>query len=305
MDALPSVSVIVATWRRAEPLALVLEDLARQAGVRTEVVVVDQNDPPMEEAVYGRFRESGHGLQVLTRAPGVVAARNAGAAISSGDVVVFIDDDVRIDDGHFLEKHARNYLDAGLAGVCGQELSPPDFRASQVEAPVFGDAFEEAMFFPRASSARREVFHLVTCNCSIRRTAWEQVGGLDMLYAGNSYGDDYDLALRMRAAGLRLVFDPEPSVRHTHAPMGGLRLADPRNSFTEAEKYVSLWRFFFRHVPRRWRRWYLHNAILRKSLLLRRNAMRPWRWPAIVAGLAISWAQARAADQRERARASA
>ena len=294
---LPSVSVIVATWRREEALALVLGDLARQVGVEAEVVVVDQNDPPMREAVYARFRESGHGLRVLHREPGVVAARNAGAAVSKGVVVVFIDDDVRIDDGHFLARHARNYLDAGLAGVCGQELSPPDYRASAVKAPVFADAFEEAMFFPRASSERREVFHLVTCNCSIRRTAWEQVGGLDMLYAGNSYGDDYDLALRMRAAGLRLVFDPGPSVRHTHAPMGGLRLADPRNSFTEAEKYVSLWRFFFRHVPPGWRGWYLHNAILRKSLLLRRNAMRPWRWPAIVAGLVLSCAQARAAER--------
>jgi GT2 family glycosyltransferase len=117
--------------------------------------------------------------------------------------------------------------------------------------------------------------------------------GLDAAFAGNSYGDDYDLALRMRAAGLRTVFDPLPSVRHTRAPMGGLRLDDPMNRCAEWKKYLSLWIFHLRHVPPKWKRWSLYNGILRKSLLLRHNAVRPWRWPVVAWGLLRAWRAAR------------
>ena len=292
--SLPRISVIVATWRREEPLRLVLGDLARQTGIAAEVVVVDQNSPPLPEDAFAEIRRSPHQLAVIPHAPGVVAARNDGARSATGEVLVFIDDDVRIDETNYLETIARNFIDPALAGLCGQELSPPDYQPSAESAGRSADAFEEATFFPRASSERREVFHLATCNCAIRRSAWEKVGGLDPLFAGNAYGDDYDLALRMRAAGLKIVFEPAASVRHTRAPMGGLRLDDPCNPWSEADRYLSLWIFYFRHVPRRWRRWYLRDAILGKSLLLKRNFLRPWRWPAILAGLIMSYRRARA-----------
>ncbi|MEA3211781.1 MAG: hypothetical protein QOE70_4838 [Chthoniobacter sp.] len=291
---LPKVSVILATWRREPSLSLVLEDLASQTGVTAEVVIIDQNRPLMPPAAFESFARSPHQLTVIGHPPGVVAARNRGAQVADGEVLVFIDDDVRIDDPRYLATLARNFTDPGIAAVCGQELSPPDFQPSRESAGEFATPFEEACFFPRATTERREVFHLTTCNCAIRRSAWEKVGGLDSIFAGNSYGDDYDLALRLRAARLRIVFDPTASVRHTRAPMGGLRLDDPCNPWSEADRYLSLWVFYFRHVPPKWRRWYLRDAILGKSLLLKRNFVRPWRWPAILAGLAMSCRRARA-----------
>jgi GT2 family glycosyltransferase len=293
MFSLPTVSVILATWRREESLRLVLADLALQDGVRAEIVVIDQNQPPTAESVFAAFRRSPHRATVLPHAPGVVASRNDGAKVATGEILVFIDDDVRIDSPRYLETIARNFADPSIDAICGQELSPPDYRPSNDEQGTFGSAFEEACFFYRATTQRREVFHLATCNCAVRRSAWEKMGGLDPIFAGNSYGDDYDLALRMRAEGMKIVFDPEASVRHTRAAMGGLRLDDPCNPWSEADRYVSLWVFYLRHVPPKWRRWYLRNAILGKSLLLRRNFIRPWRWPSILAGLLIGYRRAR------------
>lgn len=290
---LPALSVILATWRRNEALQQVLGDLARQERVTAEVIVIDQNKPPIAETFLAEFRRSPHRLVVLPHPPGVVASRNDGAKIAAGEVLVFIDDDVRIDCPRFLETLAKNFDDPSLDAVCGQELSPPDYRPSAGSGGTFADPFEEACFFYRATSERRNVFHLATCNCAIRRRAWEKIGGLDPLFAGNSYGDDYDLALRMRAAGMKIVFDPEASVRHTRAPAGGLRLDDPCNPWSEADRYLSLWIFYFRHVPPKWRRWYLRDAILGKSLLLKKNFIRPWRWPAVLAGLWLSYRRAR------------
>lgn len=287
------ISVILATWRRPEPTRLVLGDLARQEGAGVEVIVIDQNTPPMGEEIFAEFRASGHALKVLTHTQGVVAARRAGVAASSGKILVFIDDDVRIRDARFLSHHAANYADPAVMAVCGQELSPPDYQPRPGPGGDFAEPFEQAMFFARASTERRVVAHLATCNCSLRRTAWDQMNGLDMAFAGNSYGDDYDLALRMHRAGMQTVFDPLPSVEHTRAPMGGLRLDDPRNTYAEWEKYVSLWVFHLRHVPKKWRRWNFKEGILRKSLFLKRNALRPWRWPRVIAGLLRARAMAK------------
>jgi GT2 family glycosyltransferase len=259
--------------------------LARQEGVTAEVIVIDQNTPPMGDETFAELRASPHGLKVLTHAQGVVAARRAGVEASSGNILVFVDDDVRIRDPRFLARHVANYTDPDIMAVCGQELSPPDYQPRPGSGGEFADPFEQAMFFNRASTERRTVSHLATCNCSVRRSAWDRIGGLDMAFAGNSYGDDYDLALRMHAAGMRIVFDPLPSAEHTRAPMGGLRLDDPRNTYAEWEKYVSLWVFHLRHVPPKWRKWNFREGILRKSLLLKRNALRPWRWPIVLAGL--------------------
>ena len=281
----PSISVILATWRRPESTRIVLGDLARQEGLSAEVVVVDQNAPPMGAEVFREFRQSAHSLKVLPHTRGVVSARRAGVEASAGDVILFLDDDVRIRSAQFLAGHAKNYEDAETMAVCGQELSPPDFKPRTDPAGEFDSPFEAAMFFPRATTERRVIAHLATCNCSMRRAAWEKTGGLDMAFAGNSYGDDYDLALRMHHAGMKIVFDPLPSIEHVRAPMGGLRLDDPRNSYAEWEKYVSLWVFHLRHVPAKWRWWNFREGILRKSLLLKRNVLRPWLWPGIIGGL--------------------
>ncbi len=239
----------------------------------------------MDESIYEFIRASPHTLKVVGQRQGVVAARRAGVAASSGDVLVFIDDDIRIPDANFLVNHARNYADDEVMAVCGQELSPPDYQPGAGSGGEFATPFEQAVFFHRASTERRVVAHLATCNCSLRRDAWEKVGGLDPAFAGNSYGDDYDLALRMHSAGMNIVFDPSASMQHTRAPMGGLRLDDPQNDYKEWEKYVSLWLFHLRHVPPKWRPWNFRQGILRKSLLLKRNALRPWRWPSVIWGL--------------------
>src|SRR4051794_940605 len=99
---LPTLSVILATYRRPEAVQRVLEDLARQVEVTAEILVLDQNEPLLPEEIFAEIRRSPHALRVAPHPPGVVAARNSGAAMATGDVLVFIDDDVRIENASFL-----------------------------------------------------------------------------------------------------------------------------------------------------------------------------------------------------------
>jgi GT2 family glycosyltransferase len=249
-----------------------------------EVLIVDQNPEP---CIAGDSFELQNGLavRVLRHPPGVVAARNHAASVAVNKVLLFLDDDVRIEDVNFLEQHRCNYDDPAIDAVCGQELSGPDFRVGPPDRSQFASIFEEAEFFNRRASERRLVAHLSTCNCSVRKDSFQKIGGFDSLFTGNSYGDDTDLAIRMAKAGMRIVFDPLASVRHLHWPEGGLRLNDRTNRSSEFDRHLSSWLVYYRHVPPRWRHWFLWHRILRRQLLLRRNLFRWHQWPAIIGGI--------------------
>src|SRR5687768_15537601 len=94
-------SVIVASYRRCDELALCLEDLAAQLESGFEVVLVLQAYPPgaadfIRERFSGklalRVAEFGEGL-------GTGGARNEGLRMSRGEIVAFLDDDVRVPRG--------------------------------------------------------------------------------------------------------------------------------------------------------------------------------------------------------------
>lgn len=293
-------SVIVATFRRREPLRTLLADLAAQEGVDAEVLVVDQNDPPLGPDAFDPWtdRLGSLGLCVLHRPRGVVSARNEAASCARGRILVFLDDDVRIETPRFLAGYVAAFARYGADAICGQERTPPNFEEGDDAPPSSKGAFEQAMFFPRNSRWRGEVCALSTCNCAIRADAWRKIGGLDPQFTGNSYGDDADLALRLHRRGRRILFEPSLAVNHFKCPEGGLRLGDRANPWPESEKYVSAWLFLWRHVPHAWRTWYLWHGILRKSLFLRANFCRPWRWPVILCGLLIAATQGRRAAPR-------
>jgi len=89
------VSICVATFRRPELLARLLEALEaeRRSSVRgftSEVVVVD-NDP--EGSAYDVVMQAPDVRYLQERRPGIAAARNAAVRNSHGRLVVFIDDD--------------------------------------------------------------------------------------------------------------------------------------------------------------------------------------------------------------------
>jgi GT2 family glycosyltransferase len=292
------VSVVIATLGRFEPLMDCLDDLLVQEGVQFEIVVVDQNAgwPPnarvRREAVARDSR-----IVWLDGIPsGVVAARNLGVERSNAPIIVFVDDDVRIPDRRFLAIHRNAYCDPAVMAVCGREVHPPIGISVPVpqlgsdqellpERPPIGPPVIQLLRFDRSSPRKTAVAVFSTCNGSVRRDAFLSVGGFDENFAGASYGDDADLVLRMQAAGMYVVYDPRPWLVHLLMPTGGLRLSDPRNPFSEGDRALSGWIFALRH-GRGHVFWALvYGWVLRRTLLLRRNVVRPWRWPGILFAL--------------------
>ncbi len=111
-------SVIVATYNRQDVLCQTLSFLLAQQYPNIELIVVDQT-PSISARLSDFLRQSGdliayHQLNV----PNLPAARNVGVMKSTGDIVIFVDDDVVVGP-HFVEQHMSAYADWSVSGVTG------------------------------------------------------------------------------------------------------------------------------------------------------------------------------------------
>ena len=116
-------SLIIATYNRAEQLMVTLDSVARQtlSADRWECVVVDNNSKDDTRQRVEAFAAEHPQLNVvyhLEQNQGLSYARNAGIAKAQGDIIAFVDDDERIVP-EFVEAYVElfdNKADAMSAG---------------------------------------------------------------------------------------------------------------------------------------------------------------------------------------------
>ncbi|MBD0347989.1 MAG: HAD-IIIA family hydrolase [Thermoleophilia bacterium] len=185
----PSFEIVVPTLARPSLGALV-DGLGRSCGPLPERVwlVLDAADtrlPPVPERLKGRV-DVIHGP-----AAGPAAARNAGWRAARAEWIVFLDDDV-VPHADWLERLAGDLagLEANVAGSQGRlhVPLPADRRPTDWERNVKG----------------LEAARWATADMAFRRSALAAVGGFDERFE-RAYREDADLALRVLAAGYRLV----------------------------------------------------------------------------------------------------
>jgi len=95
-------SVIIPTHNRAEILELCLNKITRQQGVNFEVIVVDDGSKDDTAKVVASFKDV---IYIKQKASHQGTARNKGANKATGNILVFIGDDILVEPG-FLMQHA-------------------------------------------------------------------------------------------------------------------------------------------------------------------------------------------------------
>lgn len=206
---LPTISVIVPTQDRPDLLKDCVGSLREQAYPRDryEVVVVDDG---VGSRLEGAFDDSGRGPKIsVVRSPGggLNAARNAGLGVATGELLVFVDDDVIAPAGWLqaLADGSQRYPDAGcFAGPLRLRIEGDPPRFCGRPEPI-GTVLELG---PQA----RPVDVVYGANMTIRRSAVAQVGPFDEALSGP--GDETEWQQRYRSQQGEVMYLPEAWVVH-------------------------------------------------------------------------------------------
>jgi len=161
---------------------------------------------------------------------GFAGACNRGAAAALGETIYFLNNDLVLLPGWF-EPMQRLLADPRTALVGNVQ-----FRAATGELDHAGVCFnrqgkpEHDLRRPLLARAigHRTVPAVTGACCALSRAHWQRLGGFDEGFKNG--GEDIDLALRARAAGLRNCVSLRSAVRHHVSASAGRKLRDEQNS---------------------------------------------------------------------------
>lgn len=213
--ALPTVSVVLPTYRRRDNLRTVLRPLLDDPALTEAVVVVDGGDDGSFELLEDLARAEPRLRPVLTPNRGGAAARQTGIELAVGDVVLLLDDDVVAAPG-LVTGHARHHRDAHDLVVVGyMPTRPPEPGSRGRFATRFYAEEYLSVCAAYEQDDRAVLLRLWGGNVSVRRSNLERVPYESGLFARTNHSDR-DFGLRCLKAGMRGVFDRSLAATHEH-----------------------------------------------------------------------------------------
>ena len=216
-------SVVIATKGRPHDLRETLRSVAALDPSPHEVIVVDGDEGRSAEAVVA----GGEGTApvYLPSPPGLTLQRNRGVDRATGDVVVFLDDDVGVEP-RLLAVLDEAYRDPSVVGATGMviEGAPRRFgnKRSAARTLLFGgrEGTMTRFGYPRRlqeTGTERDVEFMQGCLMSVRREAAARLR-FDERLTGYALAEDEDFSYRLSRTG-RVRYLPRAVVHHKNTGM--------------------------------------------------------------------------------------
>ncbi|MGE5294772.1 MAG: glycosyltransferase [Solirubrobacterales bacterium] len=219
------ISVAICTYNNAAKLAVALESLQDMVCPPTldyEILVIDNNSSDGTKAVVEKYgRTWGPRLRYIFEAnQGLSHARNRAMKEAAGDVISYVDDDIKAD-AHWLSAIAEAFVKYPDAAVVGGRSylvfpsDPPVWLSEKCQLLLSRlDYGDQAIV-----GTDQDLFGL---NLSVRKDWLARVGGFDTSLGrrGRSLvsGEESDLLKRIRALGGMAVYEPAAVVGHIVPP---------------------------------------------------------------------------------------
>ncbi len=206
-------SVLIPVHGQAQLTAACLKALRDAGGGPMEVIVVDNGSTDGTRALL-QANPWVRSLRV-ERNLGFARATNLAAQRARGEFLVLLNNDTEVRPG--WDAPIRDELACPATGAVGLRLLYPDGSIQHAGLAFGPDGLPWHVYrgFPAEAPEvmRRRSMNAVTGACmALRRDTWQKLGALDENFI-NCY-EDVDLCLRLRQAGLEVVYRPDGCVVH-------------------------------------------------------------------------------------------
>jgi len=200
----PFVSVIIPTYNRCDLLGDLLDSLCKQTYPpgAFEVIVVDNGSGDGTESLVDCFLNKGI-LKVSyyrKNFKSAGASRQFALSVGLGEIIAFVDSDCVV---------LPEWLERGVAAF--------EDRIGLVQGKAIPNPNQPRYLLEKTVSVTTEGPSYETCNIFYRKAALEEVGGFSPEYEEFGYpyfGEDIDLALKVKRAGYGTTFCEEALAYH-------------------------------------------------------------------------------------------
>ncbi len=197
------ISIIIPTRDRHDSLRLCLASIKQSNFCGFEVIVVDDGS---KQNCTNVAKEFGYHAIRLNESRGAWHARNKGAEMAEGDILVFIDDDMMVQPNTLPRIQclfSQNHY-AAISGVCGLKSDNKHLITRYKNL---------WMFYSYIRSPRD--FDWFICGLgAIKREVFFELQGFDYRFFTRKGGGDLEFGRRLKEAGKRILLDTELQVEH-------------------------------------------------------------------------------------------
>ncbi|MCI8443188.1 MAG: glycosyltransferase [Provencibacterium sp.] len=209
-----TVSIVICTYNRAPFLQRTLHSLRKLHYRNFEVVVVNGPSTDHTGQVLEMYRDT---IKIGENSrQNLSVSRNIGIALSSGEIIAFIDDDA-IPDKMWLDDIVSMYEDPAVGGAGGMVFGPGDdhFQFENGYVDIWGDADVHCLDADFNDPDGDRYNMMLGTNCTFLRKALLETGGFDEYY--DYFQDEADMCLRVVRAGYKIRNHKRAYIHHEYA----------------------------------------------------------------------------------------
>lgn len=241
----PQVTVLIPVHGKVEYTLACLKSIAdHPPAASIEVIVLDDRSPDDSVNVLQRVKN----LRVIVNSEnlGFLRSCNHGARSANGEYIFFLNNDTKVKTG-WLDEQLNTFTNFPNCGLTGSKLVYPDGRLQEAGGIIWqdGSAWNYGRYqdpaLPQYNYAR-EVDYISGAAIMVSTKLFRDLGGFDDMYAP-AYYEDTDLAMRIRAHGLRVIYQPLSEVVHYEGITSGTDTSHGVKSYqhVNGEKFVKKW----------------------------------------------------------------